>query len=80
MQWNLDPISSLVRLARLHDVARLAEQDPAARAGRLDRRLDDGAPQLFDVVRRAEDIAEAGDRIAQSCALGVELGQPRLQL
>ena len=52
----------------------------AGRAGRLHGRLDDHPEELVDVVRRGERLAEARDRVAQPAALGLQLGDPRLEL
>ena len=60
-------------IAGLDDVAVVGDEPRAGGAGRLDGRLDDHAQQLVDVVGRGERLAEAGDRVAEAAALGVEL-------
>ena len=53
---------------------------PAGRAGRLERRVDDGAQERRHVVRRPERLAEAERDVAAAAALVLEIPQPRLQL
>ena len=77
---QLEPLAVRVRVAGLDDACRRRRRSRAPRrAGGLDRGLDDHAQQLLDVVGRGERLAEAGDRVAEAAALGVELGEPRLR-
>src|SRR5207245_8725508 len=76
----LDPILPFGGVAGLDEVTRLPDQRAACGTRRLDGRLDDRAPELINVVGRAEDVTEAGDRISQPLALGGELVEARLQL
>ena len=66
--------------ADLDDLAAEADDEPAGRAGRLDRGLDDHAQKLVDVMGRSERLAEADRRLAHARTLGPELLQAGLEL
>src|SRR5207244_2302232 len=79
-QRERDLLEPRVGIARAGELAAAVDDDSAVRPGRLDRRLDDDAQELLDIVRRLERLAETHAQVAQAVALSVELDEPLLEL